>query len=242
MKTFVTQSVWKVVYTHRLWFCQGSGARWKPSPPAVQKGKETQRGRKEERTSARHSGCGCERNCYFALWIYTFFSYLRRLNVSIIGSFCIYVSLVIAYHQVWTAAMVHWWHRRNSAPIPAGRPELVAILLGPRNRHNLGWWNGSWQDCADYSVPVLTLQRGLGSNWTFSNAFERGREQSVTELLISGSLQRAVSGQCATLHHHQLGERVWDVGSRFLCCDLHRGQRQQGCHTREWIYLRGRHR
>lgn len=81
--------------------------------------------------------------------------------------FPIYMSLVTAHHQVWSAAMVHWWHRRNFAPIPAGRPELVALLLGPRNWHNLGWWNGPWQDCADYSIPVLTLQRGLGTTWTF---------------------------------------------------------------------------
>lgn len=78
-----------------------------------------------------------------------------------------FVSLVTAYHQVWTAAMVHWWHRGNFAPISTGRPELVAILLGSRNRHNLGWWNGAWQDCADNSVSVLTLQRGLGANLTF---------------------------------------------------------------------------
>jgi len=77
------------------------------------------------------------------------------------------MSLDTAHHQVWTADMVHRWHRGNFAPIPAGRPELVALLLGPRNRHNLGWWNGPWQDCADYSVPVLTLQRGLGATWTF---------------------------------------------------------------------------
>ncbi len=167
--------MWKVPYTHWLWFYQGSDARWKPSPPAVQKGKETQRGSKEERTSSRHSSCGCECNCYFAWWTFyfamaefillydfTLFQLYFQLSFS-----PMYVSLVTAYHQVWTAAVVHWWHRGNFASIPTGRPELVAILLGPRNRHNLGWWNGAWQDCADNSVPVLTLQRGLGTNLTF---------------------------------------------------------------------------
>lgn len=88
--------VWEMCHTLTDWFYQGSDARWKPSTPAVQKGKETQRGSKAETTSTRHSSCGCECNCYFAWWIYGwiyfalwFYTFSVIFSVSILSYVCV---------------------------------------------------------------------------------------------------------------------------------------------------------
>lgn len=52
----------------------------------------------------------------------------------------------------------------------------------------------------------------------------RGQLVSPHPPASPGPLQGAVPGQCAPVHHHQLGARVRDVGPRLLRGHLHGGQ------------------
>lgn len=98
--------------------------------------------------------------------------------------------------KVRQAARLRGRRRAAAAPVPAGGPQLAALLVGPRHRHHPRRRDGSGQDHPDHHLSVLALQRG--------------------------PLQGPVSGQCPALDHHQLGARIRAVGPRFLRHHLYR--------------------
>lgn len=62
-----------------------------------------------------------------------------------------------AHDKVWGAAGLCDSNRGNSAPLPVGRSQLVALLLGSGHRYHPGWWNGPGQDYPDHCLSLLTL-------------------------------------------------------------------------------------
>lgn len=75
---------------------------------------------------------------------------------------CLKPASPTAHRQVRQAAVVHRRHGRHAAPLPAGGPQLAALLLGPGHRHHPGRRDGAGQDGADHRLPLLPVQGGAG--------------------------------------------------------------------------------
>ena len=104
----------------------------------------------------------CKLHYFFCMFVFSQKSCISCKYINHINYWVPVLKIVFptAKREVSQAAWVHHGLRRETPWLSDGRTELAAVLMGARNQHNFGRWDGSRKNHSDRSFLVLSCEGG----------------------------------------------------------------------------------